>query len=141
MALRYAHQTPFLGIGLRRWIDVVNVVGRRGRSGHDPRRSLDVVHPKRGQRVAVFTRPHGGGAVVDDFAFCFRISFWTDVVRSWPHVDRAHVFESTRSRRIGGALVKGLVPLFIGVFGTFAFSWDSKTWARSTCGQDRTTSV
>src|SRR5207248_11263070 len=49
--------------------------------------------------------------------------FWPDVVRPWPHFNRPDIFESSRSRGIGGARVKGLVPLFLGVFGTFAFSW------------------
>src|SRR6266487_6216361 len=123
MALRHAYKTPFLGIGLWCRTDDVDVVGRRICSGSDRKRRLDVVHPKRSKRVTIFTRSHGGSAVVDGLAFYFRIPFWPDAVWSWPHIDRADLPKSNRSRGIGGALVKGLVPLFLGVFGTFAFSW------------------
>src|SRR6266404_182933 len=123
MALRHADQTPFLGIGLRRRIDVVNVVGRRACSGRDPGESLTAVHPKHSSRFAVFARAHIGRAFADSFTFYFCVSFWPDVVRPWPHFNGPHILESGRSRGIGGPLMRGLVPLFLGVFGTFAFSW------------------
>src|SRR6266568_4725430 len=123
MALRHAYKTPFLGIGLWCRTDDVDVVGRRICSGSDRKRRLDVVHPKRSKRVTIFTRSHGGSAVVDGLAFYLCIPFWPDAVWSWPHIDRADLLKSNRRRGIGGALVKGLVPLFLGVFGTFAFSW------------------
>src|SRR6266567_1926533 len=128
MALRHAYQTPFLGIGLWCRTDDVDVVGRRICSGSDRKRRLDVVHPKRSKRVTIFTRSHGGSAVVDGLAFYLCIPFWPDAVWSWPHIDRADLLKSNRRRGIGGALVKGLVPLFLGVFVTFAFSWFGLTF-------------
>src|SRR5216683_5637289 len=123
MALRHAHQTPLLGIGLWYRTDDVDVAGRWICPGCEPKRSVAAVYRKRRKCVAVFARAHTCRAVADGLAFHFRIPFRPDVVRSWPHVYRADLFKSNRSRGIGGALVKGLVSLFIGVFGTFAFSW------------------
>src|SRR5262249_49117534 len=80
-------------------------------------------HRKRAKRVAVSAWLHLGGALAHCLAFHFRISFWSDAVRSGPNFDRANIFESSRSGRIGGALMKGLIPLFLGLFGTFTFSW------------------
>src|SRR5438552_1566122 len=123
MALRYADQTPLLGVGLRHWINVVNVAGRRSCPGREPKRSVPAVYRKRGECFTISTRAHIGRAFADSFTFYFCVPFWPDVVRPWPHLDRPNLFESSRSRGIGGALVKGLVPLVLGVFGTFAFSW------------------
>src|SRR5437867_5343667 len=123
MALRHADQTPLLGVGLRHWINVVNVAGRRICPGREPKRSVPAVYRKRGECFTISTRAHIGRAFADSFTFYFCVPFWPDVVRPWPHLDRPNLFESSRSRGIGGSLVKGLVPLFLGVFGTFAFSW------------------
>src|SRR5437867_11573089 len=123
MALRHADQTPLLGVGLRHWINVVNVAGRRICPGREPKRSVPAVYRKRGECFTISTRAHIGRAFADSFTFYFCVPFWPDVVRPWPHLDRPNLFESSRSRGIGGALVKGLVPLVLGVFGTFAFSW------------------
>ena len=123
MALRHADQTPLLGVGLRHLINVVNVAGRRICPGREPKRSVPAVYRKRGECFTISTRAHIGRAFADSFTFYFCVPFWPDVVRPWPHLDRPNLFESSRSRGIGGALVKGLVPLVLGVFGTFAFSW------------------
>src|SRR5207244_11367672 len=59
----------------------------------------------------------------DRLAFRCRISFWFDVARLRPHRERPDLFESARAGTERGASMKGLLPIFLGVFGTFAFSW------------------
>src|SRR5204862_7644607 len=56
-------------------------------------------------------------------AFCLRVSFWADAFRPRPDGERSDVFEPARRGGARGALMKGIVPLFLGIFGTFAFSW------------------
>src|SRR5205823_6713053 len=46
-----------------------------------------------------------------------------DAAWLWPHGERPDFLESTRTRTGRRALMKGLQPLFLGIFGIFAFSW------------------
>src|SRR5262249_49782544 len=61
--------------------------------------------------------------ITDRIAFYFRISLWFDALGIGPHIDSPDVSQPGGSRDIRRPLMKGLAPLFLGIFGTFAFSW------------------
>ena len=71
---------------------------------------------------ALPARTQSGRHVNDGGAFRFRISFRPDAARSRTHRDCADIPEPERGGP-GSALMKGLLPLFLGIFGTLAFSW------------------
>src|SRR5213596_233940 len=124
MAVRVADQTAFLGIGLR----------HRFNDAHAARWRLS---PRRrhGEPYAPVQRDGGNGAAVSArtqsrwyFAhrgtFHFRVSLRVDALGPGAHIDRTHIPQPGRSRgNFGWTLMKGLAPLFLGIFGTFAFSW------------------
>ena len=76
--------------------------------------------------LALSARPQSFRSSADRFAFHFRLSFWVDAFWSGPHRDCPDFLESDRTG--GCASVKGLLPLFLGIFGTFAFSWIGLTF-------------
>jgi hypothetical protein len=51
------------------------------------------------------------------------IPFRIDAARLWPHRQRPDVPQPTRTDPGRRALMKGLQPIFLGIFGIFAFSW------------------
>src|SRR5262249_13379875 len=61
--------------------------------------------------------------ITDRIAFYFRISLWFDALGIGPHIDSPDVSQPGGSRDIRRPLMKGLAPLFLGIFGTFTFSW------------------
>ncbi len=107
------------GIGLMSLMLLVGGLAQ-GASQNDP--SLPFIESI--QSVLPYLRGRGNrGSFAHGLAFHFRVSFRSDAVWAWPHFDRSDILESSRSGRNGGALMKGLLPLFLGMFGTFAFSW------------------
>src|SRR5205085_9953872 len=44
-------------------------------------------------------------------------------LRTWPDGKRSNIFESGGGGGFGTAFMRGLAPLFLGLFGTFMFSW------------------
>src|SRR5205085_609755 len=63
----------------------------------------------------------------DDRAFHLRVSLWPDALRPGPHREHAYILEP--KGRGGGEEphMKGVNALFLGIFGTFAFSWTGLT--------------
>src|SRR6266576_4803050 len=56
--------------------------------------------------------------------FHFRVSLRVDALGLRAHIDCSYISPPSRSRgNFRRTLMKGLAPLFLGIFGTFAFSW------------------
>src|SRR5207237_6239857 len=55
--------------------------------------------------------------------FRFRISLWPDAFWFGPNGKCSDIPQSEGRGGCRGASMKGIVPLFLGIFGTFAFSW------------------
>src|SRR6266403_2291655 len=95
MALRLAHQTAFLGVGLWHRADDAHAAGWR----LSPRR-------KHGQSLACFQREHRNDPPVSaraqslrnfayGIAFYFRVSLWADAFRIGPDIDCPHIPSSS----------------------------------------------
>src|SRR5437762_384652 len=122
MALRFADQAAFLGIGLWNRTDDSHAAGRRfsTRGGHaKPRAPVQREHRI---SVALPPRTQPRWPPANGGAFHLRVSFRLNAVGIGPHIDGAYLPESDRCRTVR-TLMKGLAPLFLGIFGTFAFSW------------------
>ena len=92
----------------------------QGSSMNDPVARLQRKHaidPAVSARPQRFRNPAHGRA------FRFRVSFRPDAFWFGPHRERSDIFESSGRGGARSALMKGIVPLFLGIFGTFAFSW------------------
>ena len=59
----------------------------------------------------------------DRRSFCFRVSFRPDAVWFGPDGERSDISQSAGRGGPRGAFMKGIASLFLGIFGTFAFSW------------------
>ena len=115
------------GVGL---MVVMLLVGGfvQGLSMNDP--SLSFIEST--QSVLPYLRGRSlSGVLLTVSHFVFAFHFRLDAFRSWPHRERPDVLESAESEPEEVHLMKGLLPLFLGIFGMFAFSW-----TRHDCGSE-----
>src|SRR5205085_7680296 len=96
---------------------------RRHRAGKQHARPLIAVHRSDRFRSALSAGAQCLGVAPDDRAFHLRVSLWPDALRPGPHREHAYILEP--KGRGGGEEphMKGVNALFLGMFGTFAFSW------------------
>src|SRR6476661_721912 len=127
MALCDANQITLLGGSLWRGIDDRDAVPWRYRARQQHVRRVPSVRRCDGFHSAVSARPERFGHAAHDRAFHFRVSFWPDALRPRPHFEHADVFESAGRGGGEGSHMKGVTGLFLGIFGTFAFSWTGLT--------------
>src|SRR5688572_10416423 len=123
MALCVADQAPFLVVHLRGRLDGVDAPRRRARAGDQHARSLTCLYREHPIDPALSAGAERFRNAAHDRALRLRVPFWTDAFRLGPHGEHADIFEPAGRGGGEGPHMKGIAPLFLGIFATFAFSW------------------
>src|SRR5260370_24276162 len=122
MALRLANQTAFLGVGVWHRTDDTNASGRRFSPGREHGEPNASVRRKHRNSPSLSARTQSFRSVAYRSASNFRLSFLPDAFGSGPNIDHPHIPQSGGGGGFRTSRMKGLPPLFLGIFGTFPFS-------------------
>src|SRR5437763_1096741 len=127
MALCGPDQIAFLVVGVWRRIDDRDAVPRWDRSGKQHVRRIPSVRRRDRFYSAVPARTKCFRNAAHDRAFHLCVSFWPDAPRPRPRGEHANILKSAGRGGGEGSYMKGVTGLFLGIFGTFAFSWAGLT--------------